>query len=155
MTSSDVDSFWDVYCLSLPQEERDRQYYEAFIFGSIQTANKLAGLVLAGVKTATSELLWNLESEGKPLWHVGDESIVLDGSNNPVCVIVTTELTVKPFNEVDEEFARDYGEGDRTLEWWKEYIWEDYVKQCESLGRQATPDMLLVFERFIVTYIPS
>jgi hypothetical protein len=32
-----------------------------------------------------------------------------------LCIIELTEVEIKPFNSVDEQFAFEYGEGDRTL----------------------------------------
>jgi uncharacterized protein YhfF len=51
---------------------------------------------------------------------VGDEHVVLNGKDSPICVIRTTELSILSFDQVDERFARDYGEGDRTLAWWRQ-----------------------------------
>ena len=49
---------------------------------------------------------------------VGGHSIVLGGDGQPICVIRTTEVRVLPFREVDEAFAWDEGEGDRSLAYW-------------------------------------
>jgi hypothetical protein len=46
---------------------------------------------------------------------VGKLMVMLDGSGNPRAVLETVELTQARFNEVDEQFAFDEGEGDRTL----------------------------------------
>jgi uncharacterized protein YhfF len=64
--------------------------------------------------------LWSREQIGKPLWKVGDEHVVLNSKDSPICVIRTTELSILSFDQVDERFARDYGEGDRTLAWWRQ-----------------------------------
>lgn len=42
------------------------------------------------------------------------------------------------------------GEGERTLEWWKEHLWNYYAQECLQLGRQATEEMPLICERFRV-----
>lgn len=149
-----ISRFWDTYLRSLPPlQRRDRTYYEAFAFGdSPEMADRLGALVLDGVKTATSELLWERQTEDGPLWGVGDEHVVLDGRGNPVCVIRTTELRVVPFDRVDERFAWDYGEGDRTLAWWRENVGAYYEERCRSLSRTASEDMPLICERFEVVY---
>ena len=151
---SAIRGFWSEYLDSLPEQERDRTYFEAFSFGNTaESADHLAGLVMEGVKTATSELLW--AREGQALWGSGDLSIVLDGRGNPVCVVRTTELRVVPFSEVDTGFVRDYGEGDRTLEWWRTEVWDHYREECSLLGRTPSQDMPLICERFVVVYPPS
>jgi uncharacterized protein YhfF len=148
-----VREFWERYRGTLPPAERDRHFFEAFSFGgTAEGADLLAELVLQGVKTATSELLWSREAIGEPLWKVGDEHVVLDGKGQPVCVIRTTELRILPFDQVDGSFVRDYGEGERSLEWWRRDIWDHYETECRRLGRIATPDMPLICERFEVVY---
>jgi uncharacterized protein YhfF len=61
-------------------------------------------------------------------------------------------LRILPFSEVDEEFARDYGEGDRTLAWWRPNLWRYYEQECRSLSRTPSEDMPLICERFEVVY---
>ena len=70
----------------------------------------------------------------------------------PVCVAETTELRIIPFKEVDAQFAYDYGEGDRTLAWWKKNTWDYYVQECAAISRQATDDMPILCERLRVVY---
>jgi uncharacterized protein YhfF len=125
------------------------RFYEAFRFGATEgSANELAALVVAGIKTATSDLLWALEQAHKPLVQVGDFSIVTDWEQRPLCVIRTTQVRIRPFEAVDERFAYDYGEGDRTLEWWKRELWTYYEQECQRIGRAATVEMPLACERF-------
>ena len=61
----------------------------------------------------------------------------------PIAVIETVELTQRRFDEVDEAFAFDEGEDDRTLAAWRR-VHRNYF------SRQGTfaPDMLLSCERF-------
>ena len=127
MDKEQIESFWQDFLKSLPEKDRGKTFYEAFGFGdSPELADKLLKLVLEGTKTATSTLLWTLEAENKELWKVGDLHIVLDGRDRPRCVIETTKLAIRPFKEVDEAVAFDYGEGNRTLKWWQKEMWEYY-----------------------------
>ena len=129
------------------------RFYESFYFSSTRDlANELAGLVLEGTKTATSTLLWEVEAENKPLVLPGFYSIVTDWDGRPVCIIETTEVRIKPFKDVDTGFAYDYGEEARTLDWWKEALWESYSRICAGLKKTPSPEMLLVCERFKVVY---
>ncbi len=147
-----LEQFWAGAVQSHP-ELAGKQYYEAFCFGNTESmANKLAAFVLSGEKTATSSLLWTIEQENKPLYQVGDYSIATTWDKVPVCIIETTELRIIPFKDVDAQFAYDYGEGDRTLAWWKENVWEYYVQECAAIGRQAAEDMPILCERFRVVY---
>ncbi len=69
--------------------------------------------------------------------------VVLNGSGRPVAVIETTELVMRRFDEVDDLFAFDEGEGDRTLAYWR----RAHRKYFERQGNFA-PDMSLWCERF-------
>ena len=160
MTSDPVlvtaNRFWQLYLEQLPESERQREYFEAFQFGAgREMANQLAQLVLDGIKTATSDLIWHIDAREKPRWEVGAEHIVLNGSWLPVCVIRTTQLEERRFCEVDAQFAYDYGEGDRSLEWWRKHVFAWYATQCHELGIEPTEDMPLLCERFEVVYAPG
>lgn len=151
-----ADEFWKAYLSVLPESERERDYFEAFQFGAgREMANQLARLVLDGIKTATSDLVWHLEHQAKPRWRVGDEHVVLDGNWLPVCVIRTTELETRGFGEVDATFAYAYGEGDRTLAWWREHLYAWYARECREIGREPSYDMPLQCERFEVVFAPG
>jgi len=77
-------------------------------------ADELLELVVKGVKTATCS------TEDEPnISKPGERWIVLDGRGHPRCVIESTEITFRPFAEVDAGFAHDEGEGDRSLAYWR------------------------------------
>ena len=147
-----LDQYWsDFECRWQDHSSTKPHLYEAFHFGNTETsARELAASVVSGLKTATSDLLWTVELNQKPLVQMGDLSIVTDWDEKPVCLIQTTEVRVLPLEKIDAQFAFDYGEGDRTLEWWKREMWRYYVHECERIGRKATRDMPLVCERFHV-----
>jgi uncharacterized protein YhfF len=46
---------------------------------------------------------------------VGSKPIVLDGNNDPLCIVETTEVAVRPYDEVDARFAYEEGKGNRSL----------------------------------------
>jgi len=151
---SAIDAFWDSYARTHP-DAAARGYSEAFHFGDTERmANELAALVAAGVKTATSAMLWSY-AEGERLLQEGDRCIVTTWDNEPVCIVETTEMRIVPFKDVDAQFAYEYGEGDRTLEWWREHLWEYYAEECAALGREPTEEMPLVCERFRVVFRPQ
>ena len=118
-------------------------------------ANELGALVLAGTKTATCSALWEWEAEGSDLPQVGTKTVVLNGAEQPICIIETTEITVQPFNQVDAQFAYDEGEDDRTLESWRREHWKYFSRALPKIGKQPTEEMPLVCERFKVVYPPA
>jgi uncharacterized protein YhfF len=109
-------------------------------------------LIVSGVKTATCSAVWEWEAEGKRLPEVGLKTIVLDGSNAPLCIIETSEVEILPYNEVGARFARDEGEGDLSLEYWREAHWNYFSRVLPKAGLEAAPDMPLVCERFRLIY---
>jgi uncharacterized protein YhfF len=110
-----------------------------FSFGdSPAMADELAALVLAGRKRATC---WAF-SDGL-ITRVGKRMVMLDGGGIPRAVLETVELVLRRFCEIDEAFAFDEGEGDRTLKYWK----SAHQRYFERQGT-FSPDMLLYCERF-------
>lgn len=134
---------------ALPASWRD---LERFAFGdSPEMADELLALVLAGTKTATCSALSEHEAEGDPIDPtVGDRSVVLDGRRRPACMIETSEVAIRRFDEVDAAFACDEGEGDRSLAYWR----SEHERFCGRHG-VFSEDMLLVCERFrLVEVLP-
>ncbi len=152
-----TEALWRAYLASLPHtEDAARRFYEVFRIGnSPEGADEGAALIKQGLKTATTSLLWAYEATNKSLPAVGSLSIVTDGRGDPVCVIETFAVDVKAFADVDETFAYDYGEWDRTLETWRARCWEFNALRCHALGKVPTPGMPLVCERFNVVYPKS
>lgn len=149
-----IEAFWQTYLDTLPDDSPVRsEEYEAGGFGdSPEMASDLGTLIADGTKTATCSALWEYETEGEPLPRVGEKFIVLDGRGEPLCIIETTEVGVRPYNEVDERFAFEEGEGDRSLQHWREAHWRFFSRTLPSVGKEPTMDMPLVCERFRVIY---
>jgi len=125
--------------------------YTAWAFGSESNpdlATELALLVRYGPKRATTGLLAEYREEGEPLPEPGDLSVILDGAAVPVCVIRTSRVETRRLGEVDEEYAWDEGEGDRSLEYWRtahEQFWA-------AAGRDVDDDSVVVLEWFDLIY---
>ena len=98
--------------------------YEAWAFGD--APDKLAELVMKGIKTATCSSYDLYQAENEPMPKAGDYSVILDSKEEAVCVIRTTKTYVTEFDEVSAEHAFKEGEGDRTLEYWRA-VHEDFL----------------------------
>ncbi len=148
-----VKHYWAQFLASLPPgAERPVEYYEAFSFGSSKESTRsITPLVLEGIKTATGSLLWSYEAEGRRPPMVGDYSIVT-GGEEPVGVLLDTEVRILPYDQVDAAFAWDGGEEDRTLDSWRQMYWDYIVQECARLGREPTLQVPLVCERFHLVY---
>lgn len=115
-------------------------------------ANVCADLILRGEKGASCSLnVWYSE-QGEILPKVGHLQVVTNWDGAPVCIIEVTSVTKCKYNEVTAEFAALEGEGDKTLEWWKNAHWNFFSKECEELNIAPSEDMLLVLEQFKTVY---
>lgn len=122
----------------------------AWAFGATpDQADDLLRRVLDGTKTATASAHADYAREDEELPSPGMLGIVLDGAGHPRALVATTEARVVPFDEVDAEHARDEGEGDGSLEHWRE-VHERFFTEHAAGGFR--PDMPVVLERFRVLY---
>lgn len=129
------------------------EHHDADSFGdSPRMADELGALVANGTKTATCSALWEWEYESEPLPETGAKCVVLDGSGEPLCIIETVEVEIRPYNEVDARFAYEEGEGDRSLQHWRDAHWRFFTRSLAEIGKESTPEMPLVCERFRVVY---
>lgn len=149
-----LQAFWRDFEAEAGPGVSGRFYEAAYFADSEASANHLAELVLAGRKRATATLRWALEARGQPPPRPGDHSIVTTWSGVPRCVVETREVAVVPFAEVSAEFAAAEGEGDGSLQYWREAHWAFYGRECARLGRSPEPTMPILCERFEVVYRP-
>jgi uncharacterized protein YhfF len=128
-------------------------------------ATQLAGLVMTGIKRATASFaLWaslaasppslapDYGDGREPTPRPGDFVIMLDGEGRPRFIWRTTEVTIKPLSQVDEAFAWDEGEGDRTRDWWLDAHRRYFARQAIREGFEIDGEILTVFERFQVVW---
>ena len=144
--------FWLEY-LSEADLDTETPIYDIFHFGDNKsTANALADLVLRGEKRATASLLCEYDQESLRAPRVGDLSIVTDWDGLPLCIIETTGVEVQAFQDVDEDFAADEGEGDLSLKYWKDVHWAYFERVCRGLDRDMSPGIRVVCERFQMVF---
>ena len=150
--SESVVSFWNEFLRHNPQLDPTTPY-EAWYFGdSPELAGELCALVMAGKKTATASLVWEYEADGEAIPQSGGYSVITTFAGLPQCVLQTTEIRTLPFDEVDAQFAADEGEGDLSLDYWRQAHWRFFSRTCARIGRQPDQMMLVVCERFRLVY---
>lgn len=120
--------------------------YETWCFGA--DADRLAELVFVGKKTATSSAYPIYVEENAPLPKVGEYSIILDSHRNAVCIVRTTKVYIVPFNEVSPYHAYREGEGDLSLEYWREVHREFFIKEMNAIDKKFDEKMKVVCEEF-------
>jgi uncharacterized protein YhfF len=150
-----VRALWEAFCQGHDEIEPDTAY-EAWYFGDTpELADELASLVVSGKKTATASLFWEYEAEGEALPQVGGYSVITSFDGQPRCVVQTSEVRILPYDEVEADFAADEGEGDLSLEFWRQAHWRFFSRACARIGRQPEVKMPVVCERFRLVYPAS
>lgn len=124
--------------------------YDVWAFGA--EPDLLAEMVLRGIKRATSSAYPVYGAENEPLPKEG-YSVITDSRGEAVCIIRTTKVYVTPFNRISAEHAAKEGEGDGSLEYWKDVHRQFFTAECLEAG--VTPfdeNMPVVCEEFEVVY---
>jgi uncharacterized protein YhfF len=154
MIKEKAEFYWQKFLSILPADSPyQTKTYTAESWGdNPEMADELGDLIVRDIKTATCEALWQWEVEGKPIPEVGQITIVLNGHGEPICIIEATEVTVRKYNEVDSDFAQAEGEGDFSLDYWREVHKNYFSRTLPKIGREFSDDMPLVCERFKVIY---
>lgn len=149
-------AFWVDYVAARPAVARLEDDYTVESFGdSAELANALLHEVLHGAKRATAELVsaWTDEDESLP--RIGSHWIACDGSGVPTVILRSIELRIATFLEVDERFAYDEGEDDRTLESWRREHAKYWTRTRAARGAQWSEDAEIVLERFRIVWPPE
>ena len=144
--------FWRAACRAVPDlpPAADHQIWH---FGDGERlARELADLVLRGPKRATAGLLWEAEADPNVMPVLGGYSLVTDHAAAPLLIIRTTNVEIRPYREVDADFAAAEGEGDGSLDFWRAAHWDYFSRRCAALGRAPAEDMPVVLERFALIY---
>ena len=119
---------------------------------TVELADDLIALVVDGPKRATAGALAEYEREGAPLPEVGALWIATDGAGRPRAVMRTSDVRVGPLTSVDDAFAWDEGEADRTRESWLAAHQRFFGRHLPAIGIEYDPELPTVFERFDVIY---
>lgn len=154
MIEESTTAYWQKFLATLPEDSPyHSKTYVAEAWGdSPQLADELGGLIVQGIKTGTCSALWEWEAEGNPIPQVGLVTVALDGQGEPLCIVETVEVTLRTYNEVDADFARSEGEGDLSLEYWRQAHRNFFSRVLPKFSREFSDDMPLVCERFQLIY---
>lgn len=98
---------------------------------------RLVAAVLTGTKTATA----GLPEPGEEPTAPGSRFALLGFEDEPVAIVEVTESRIVPAGQIDEQFARDEGEGFESVEHWR-LAHERFFEQ------PITPDTPILAERF-------
>lgn len=83
--------------------------------------DRLNALVLSGAKRATAGVLdQDYQAESEEIEHVGERLVLLGSAGEPLATVVVTAVEQVRFADVTWEFAESEGEGDTSLEEWRD-----------------------------------
>jgi uncharacterized protein YhfF len=154
VTQATVETYWHEFLSTLPDDSpyRTKTYVAEGWGDGPAMADELGALIAQGTKTGTCSALWEWETEGNPIPHVGWITIALDGRGEPLSIVETVEVTIRKYHEVDAEFARAEGEGDLSLTYWQEAHRSFFSRTLPKIGKEFSEEMPLVCERFTMIY---
>ncbi|MGH9020640.1 MAG: ASCH domain-containing protein [Acidimicrobiales bacterium] len=104
----------------------------------------LNGLILEGRKTAAAGLVSDYDAEAEPLESEGEILALVDDDLLEVARLRVTGVETVRFADVPWEFAAAEGEGDASIEEWR----EGHRRFWTSLGESVDHDTLVVLVRF-------
>lgn len=117
-----------------------------------EDANRAIKLVLAEKKRATSHSLLGLQYRKTPLPKIGDFTILTDWDGVAKCIVRTVAVRLKPFFAITASYALLDGEGNHSLEAWKQKHWDLYTRELAPFGRVPRDSMIVVCEVFEKVY---
>lgn len=146
-------AYWNNYLRScnLPEREIGTPMIDE-LGDNPRTAYYLIHHVLAGRKTATCGLVEEYSRDNYPLPKIGDTKILIDGQRLPACIVEVIEVEIKPFSQIDESFAYDEGEGDRSYSFWRDEHVKCFSNSMRGMGKEFHEELLTVCERFKLLY---
>ena len=135
--------------LEMHYPERAADHFEPMAVGSTRKSrDDGARLILEGAKTATATADWEWSDSTAPF--VGALSVLFDGSDEALAIVETTAVEAMRFGDATEELAKAYGEGERTLAWWRQEIGDYYRRLASDKGERFDDDTVLHVEHIAV-----
>ncbi|MDQ3022278.1 MAG: ASCH domain-containing protein [Bacteroidota bacterium] len=148
---SSVSEMWNRFTDSNP-EFKQKKYTAWYFCDNEKCANELAELVKRGIKRGTATLLYWIEKGKETLAQKRDYSVVTDWDGIAQCIIQTKNITLLPFNEITKELAFIEGEGDKSLDYWKQAHRNYFTRNLINESIDFKDDMIVVFEEFELIY---
>jgi uncharacterized protein YhfF len=106
---------------------------------------RLNQLILDGHKRATAGLLIEYVRENEELELVGELLALVDDDTKQIATVIVLEVDTVPFIEVPWSFAQAEGEGDESLEEWRDGHRRFWSAEGDTIEDQ-TPVVLIRFE---------
>lgn len=147
-----IESLWDDFLKENPENVIKKTPVSFYFCDNEKDANECAELVVKGIKQATATSLWWYEKNNETLPKIGDQYIVTDWDGNARAIIEITKVSPTPYKEINAEFAKIEGEGDKSLEYWRKVHKAYYTREMEPYGEEFNVDMIIICEHFKTIY---
>ena len=147
-----VQEYWDDFLRGDPSIPKGTPFQTWYFGNTSKMARELAELVISRKKLATASLAAVNEIKPDEAPILNGYSVVTDFEGSPMCVIRTAEIRHLPFNEVDAQFASDEGEGDQSLEYWRDVHRRYFLREAAELGVDFDESSVVCCERFKLLY---
>ena len=79
--------------------------------------------------------------------------MILNSSGEAVCIVRTIKVYITAFNQVTTEHAFKEGEGDRSLDYWREVHVDFLTRELASIGLIFNEKVKVVCEEFELVYV--
>ena len=117
-----------------------------------QDADHGLDLVLKNLKKATTFSLLGLQNRKEPLPKIGAFIILTDWNGNAKCIVRTTAVKLKPFFSITKDYVLLDGLGDKSLEHWKKFHWDYFLRELAPFKRVPRDSMIVVCVEFDKVY---
>ncbi|MDA9792957.1 ASCH domain-containing protein [Bacteriovoracaceae bacterium] len=145
--------YWNKYLDTLARDAPQRDVeFNVSMFGGPELADDLAALIVSGKKTAGSGLVKDYEVCGDELPALGNYTIVLNSDESPVCITHLTKTKISKFKDVGEDVAIAEGEGDLSLEYWRNAHVKFFTPSLIALGIKDLDHEDVITEFFEVVF---
>lgn len=115
-------------------------------------ADTSSALVKSEIKKAVSYSLLGLQQRNEPLPKIGNFLVVTNWKGEAQCIVRITAVSLKPFFSINASYAQLEGEGDKSLEHWKNVYWDLYTRELNAFGREPRDSMIIVCQEFVKVF---
>ncbi|MCP4178320.1 MAG: ASCH domain-containing protein [bacterium] len=154
MRNTSIEKMWINYLTTINETPKstNKEYYSWNFETSKEACNKLLQLVKDGKKTGTSCTKDSFDASDEVIPKIGDLHIITNWDKKAECIIKTTAVNFIPYKDVSSGFAKKEGEGDLSLQYWRDVHFKIYKREQESYGKKFNSDTLIVCEEFELIY---
>lgn len=146
-----IDEYWDTFLKETGRNIEEKCSGDLSFEAKGSLSAQLESLVLTGAKTAFFSYLPTFIIDNQPLPINGELYVLLNHSEEPLCIIEITNVEIIPFSEVTWDMAKLEGEDENLSSWREKHL--DYIEQeADILGFEPSSDIKVVFQTFKVIY---